>query len=65
VSDGRVKDTVRPVIASSVGRGQWEDTVGFMQSVAKHAPGYRLVMYDVSHSEDTGKMVSVFDKMGN
>lgn len=58
VSDGKVKD-VWPVVASSVGGGQWEDTVAFMQSVARHLPRYRLVMFDLSKSADTGKMVSV------
>lgn len=59
VSDGEVKD-VQPVIASSVGKDVWEDTVAFLESVAKHMAGYHLVMFDLGSSEDTSRMLKKY-----
>ena len=59
-TDGdKVKPAGQPVIASSVEKEKWEDTVAFMESVAKHMSGYHLVMFDLSSSENFNVLVSV------
>ncbi|KAK7094018.1 uncharacterized protein [Littorina saxatilis] len=49
-----------PVVATSVEREKWKDLVTFMESVAKHMNGSRLVMFDLSTSEDTHTLLQKY-----
>lgn len=48
---GKKVTELHPVIASSVEPQKMEDAVAFMQSVEKHLPASRLIMFDLGLSE--------------